>query len=65
MKEKSLGNMPSKVMRKKRRREDVDGAGDVAHQEVDASEDAYNRNKDKILQMCRTENKEVLVELKV
>ena len=64
-KEKSLRNMPSKVTRKKRSRKDVDEAGDVAHQQVAASEGAYNRNKDKILQMCRAGNKEVLVELKV
>ena len=54
--------MPSKV---KRRREDVDGVGDVPHQQVATLEGAHNRKKDKILQMCRAENKEVLVELTV
>ena len=60
--------MPSKASRKKRHREVIDGAGDVAPNSPPphrASTAPFNRDKDIILEMCRDENKELISELKV
>lgn len=60
--------MPSTASRKKRRREDIGGAGDVApklsppHR---TSTTDFSLDKDALLEMCRNENKALLSELKV
>lgn len=62
--------MPATPFRRKRRHEDIDGAGDVAPKlspptshRVGTS--SFSRDKDTILEMCRAESEDVFSELKV